>query len=100
VAGSVEGTWRGGDWRELTVTKVNRDSIAGRTHDGFLVRGGLSGQRADVLVSGGGAYPSGYLYVIPRADSLFVGLRDSSGRWGRFFAMHRSSSSARRSHTP
>ena len=89
VAATLEGTWRGGDWQKLVITKVNRDSLVGRGEGGLVVQGTLVGQRADITVSGGGAYVSGYLYAIPRTDSLFVGVRDSSGRWGSFFTMHR-----------
>lgn len=93
LAASLEGVWVGGPWGELMVSTMGRDSLGAVAEEGVRIRGTISGPRADIIITGGGAHPSGYLYLIPSTDSLFVGLRDSSGEWSRFFTLHRMSSS-------
>lgn len=90
---ALEGDWQGGEWGELTVTKVGRDSLVGSGPAGVMIHGVVVGHRADVWVVEGASRRSGYLYAQPNTDSLFVGLRDSAGRWDGFFVMTRSASS-------
>ncbi|MCU0611766.1 MAG: hypothetical protein MUE60_08270 [Candidatus Eisenbacteria bacterium] len=63
--------------------------MIGDTATGVRLTGSIAGQRADILLSGGGIHPSGYLYLVPGTDTLVVGLRDPSGDWDEFFTMWR-----------
>lgn len=91
LAVSLEGIWIGHPWGELVVSKVGRDSLMAAAGEGLRIRGAINGSRADIVIAGDPVHPSGYLYLLPATDSLFVGLRDSTGGWDRFFTLYRQS---------
>ena len=85
----LRGEWRGDIWENLTITYSNRDSVAGSARGGTVrFRGVIRGMRADITGEDlNGDKMSGYILRKTGTDSLFIGLRDSTGTWRRFFSM-------------
>jgi len=85
----LSGMWIGDYWDTLTVSYVKRDSVVGTAKGGAVsFRGEIRGIRADIT-GRDNEYSDIRGYVLRKVgtDTLFVGLKDSTGMWRRFFPM-------------
>jgi hypothetical protein len=86
-----EDSWVSAPWGSIRLLSTAGDSVSGSSADGQIqIRGAVVRHRIDVEISWGeGGVRTGYFYLIPDTDSLFVGLRGLNGAWERFFPMVR-----------
>ena len=87
-----EDTWVGAPWGNTILRAMAGDSVHGSSTDGrTAIRGSVVRNRLDVEIRGvdEGDVSTGYFYLIPETDSLFVGLRAPDGSWDRFFPLVR-----------
>jgi hypothetical protein len=85
----LSGMWIGDYWDTLTISYVKRDSVVGTAKGGAVsFRGEIRGIRADIACRDKECNGiRGYVLRKVGTDSLFVGLKDSTGMWRRFFPM-------------
>lgn len=86
-----EDSWISAPWGTIMLRSEAGDSVRGSSTDGQIqIRGAVVRHRIDVEIRRGeGDVRTGYFYLIPDTDSLFVGLRALDGSWERFFPMVR-----------
>jgi hypothetical protein len=96
TAGNVgkwfENSWVGAPWGNTTLHSVAGDSVRGSSADGRItIRGSVVRHRIDVEIYrvDDADVRTGYFYLIPDTDSLFVGLRAPDGSWEHFFPLVR-----------
>jgi hypothetical protein len=76
----------------LTLRSSEGDSVHGITRDGLVhLRGSVVRHRIDAEIRRDDIddLRTGYLYLIPDTDTLFVGVRGRDGTWEQFFTMVR-----------
>ena len=87
-----EDSWVGEPWGSIKLRSMVGDSVRGFSADGQIaIRGSVVRDRIDVEIHpvDGGDVLTGYFYLIPDTDSVFVGLRAPGGSWSDFFSMIR-----------